>query len=275
MAENPEMISLPGGFFPHAGFTDGLWINFQAKKIKDMATGGRGGNLVIDRIETTFQFLAPTEIMEMHNHDWQEYTSVASRFLEMAIKGWNMWDQYKGTKGSFVKGFKESGGAGSLKSFAGIAAQAASVGSTLMQANVPVPMRKVDTPLAYKNSQRRQYQLAFILAEGEAPGTMTAAVQLMEQFAAAKLGKDNINFEFPHVFKVWSEPKGLIDMSLAAITSIQPTWHHPYKDGYPTRCDLTISITDVSPLFAETLQEGTIITVVEPESSFQSLSGRV
>ena len=50
-------------------------------------------------------------------------------------------------------------------------------------------------------------------------------------------------------------------MEQAAMTSIQPTWFYPYVDGYPTRCSLTINVTDMSPLFQRTITEGTIINV--------------
>ena len=50
-------------------------------------------------------------------------------------------------------------------------------------------------------------------------------------------------------------------MEYAAITSIQPTWKEPYRFGIPIVCELTISFTDMSPLFKKTLETGSIINV--------------
>ena len=125
-----------------------------------------------------------------------------------------------------------------------------------------VPKYKMDTPLTYSSSQRRQYQLTFILADPE-PKNILDTVKLLEMYAAPE-SKSEIDIEFPYVFSVYSEPEGLINIDYAAITSILPNWQHPYIGGLPMRCELTISFTDMSPLFRKTIESGGIIQVNKP-----------
>jgi hypothetical protein len=266
----PSEIRIPGGFFPHAGFKDGLWINFQAKELNEFYTAGRGGTLSLGQTKTTFQFLAPTEIVELHNHDWEEYSSIQSRLLELVSKGKTFVEQ-----GGAIADLAIAEGRKFIQNpTAGGALQ--SLYNLGNEGKIPVPERKVDTPLRYKNSQRRQYQMEFTLAESGDPGEMATAVKLFEKFCAPNETTDVVDIKFPHIFKVWTEPEGLILLEHAAVTSMQPTWMHPYIQGYPQRCNLTISITDMSPLFADTITEGTIINVrpdTSEDASAQNIRG--
>jgi hypothetical protein len=255
----PSFLRIPGDRFPHASFKDALWISMQARELRGIATGGRGGNLTLGRTKTQFRFLAPPEILEMHNHEWEEYASLASRLLEkvsqlrtMTEHGQNLLSKL----GKDISGVIQNGA--DLPSLKSIEDYAGSV-------NLPVPSRKMDTPLSYKTSQRRQYQFEFVLADSQGGKTVVQAVKLMESFAAPR-STSVLGIEFPHIFKVQTEPEGLILMEHAAITSIQPTWQYPYIKGYPTRCNLTLNFTDMSPLFENTIKAGTIIRV-NPSSS--------
>ena len=250
----PLILRIPGDFFPHSTFKDALWITMQARELRGIATGSRGGNLTLGRTKTQFKFLAPPEILEMHNHEWEEYASMASRLMEkvrqlqtMTEHGQAILNKLSGDLKGVIQNGVSSLSLQSIEDYAG-------------QLNLPVPSRKIDTPLSYKTSQRRQYQFEFVLADNKGGKTVVQAVKLMESFAAPR-STSVIGIEFPHVFKIQTEPEGLILMEHAAITSIQPTWQYPYVDGYPTRCNLTINFTDMSPLFEKTIKSGTIIRV--------------
>ncbi len=247
----PKFLKIPGDFFPHAVFKDALWITLQAKELRGIATGARGGNLTLGRTKTQFKFLAPPEILEMHNHEWEEYASLASRLLEKVKQLRTMTEHGKSILDKLTSTVVKKGW--HLPSLQGIENYAGSV-------NLPVPRRKIDTPLTYKTSQRRQYQFEFVLADNQGGKTVVQAVKLLESFAAPR-STAVIGIEFPHIFKVQTEPEGLILMEHAALTSIQPTWQYPYTNGYPTRCNLTLNFTDMSPLFEKTIKAGTIIRV--------------
>ena len=40
---NENLIQIPGAYFPHSGYTGGLWVEFQPRKLDQITTGGRGG----------------------------------------------------------------------------------------------------------------------------------------------------------------------------------------------------------------------------------------
>lgn len=249
--KEPKLIQIPGNWFPHANFTDALWIKFQAKQLTGMHTGGRGGTLQIGKKGSAFKFLAPETITETHNHEWQEYSSIQSKILSKVIAFSTAYEQGKDIASNLKTAYNNRGlpgGQGIMK--------------LLMKAgDTRVPKYKMDTPLAYSNSQRRQYQLTFVLADIE-PQNILQTVKLLEMYAAAE-SKSEIDIEFPYVFSVQSDPEGLINIDYAAITSILPNWLHPYMKGMPMRCELTISFTDMSPLFRKTIESGGIIQVNE------------
>jgi hypothetical protein len=250
--KDPKLIQMPGRWFPHTEFKDALWIKFQAKQLTGMHTGGRGGTLQIGKKGSAFKFLAPETITETHNHDWQEYSSIQSKILSKIIAFSVAYEQGKDIYNNLKTAYNNRG----LPGGQGIMKLLMKTGDTR------VPKYKMDTPLTYSNSQRRQYQLTFILADPE-PTKVVEAVKLLEMYAAAE-SKTEIDIEFPYVFSVHSEPEGLINIDYAAITSILPNWMHPYIGGMPMRCELTISFTDMSPLFRSTIETGGIIRVNQP-----------
>lgn len=251
-SKEPKLIKIPGSWFPHASFDHALWIKFQAKQLTGMHTGGRGGTLQIGRKGSAFKFLAPETITETHNHEWQEYSSIQSKILSKVIAFSVAFEQGKDIYNNLKTAYNNRGLPGGQ-----------SMMKLLMKAgDTRVPKYKMDTPLAYSSSQRRQYQLTFILADPE-PKNVLDTVKLLEMYAAPE-SKSEIDIEFPYVFSVYSEPEGLINIDYAAITSILPNWQHPYIGGLPMRCELTISFTDMSPLFRKTIETGGIIQVNQP-----------
>jgi hypothetical protein len=59
--------------------------------------------------------------------------------------------------------------------------------------------------------------------------------------------------ELPYVFQVRTKTgvdgyKDIVNMRCAAISSIQPTYFHPYVNGYPCKCELTITFIDIEPI---------------------------
>jgi hypothetical protein len=247
--KEPKLIQIPGSWFPHASFTDALWIKFQSKQLTGMHTGGRGGTLQIGKKGSAFKFLAPETITETHNHEWQEYSSIQSKILSKIIAFSVAYEQGKDIYNNLRTAYNNRGLPGGQ-----------SMMKLLMKAgDTRVPKYKMDTPLAYSNSQRRQYQLTFILADPD-PRNVVETVKLLEKYAAAE-STSEIDIEFPYVFSVHSEPEGLLNIDYVAITSILPNWMHPYIGGLPMRCELTISFTDMSPLFRSTIETGGIIQV--------------
>ena len=254
-----SLIQIPGEFFPHAEFKEALWIVITPKQLKGMNTAGRGGTLRIGRTGTTFKFLAPETIIEAHNHDWQEYESIQSKLLQKIVTYSVGFSQVKDIADGVVKEIYKLYSSGKWPSGRQL------LDSTINASSVGIPKFKVDTPLVYKASQRRNWNLTFILADSVGGYKIMEAVKLLQKYAAPYSNEDVLSIEFPWVFELTTIPEGLIHANFAALTSIQPSWMSPYIKGRPTRCELTLSFTDMSPLFEKTIETGGIINVVNSE----------
>ena len=256
-----SLIQIPGEFFPHAEFKEALWVVIVPKQLKGMNTAGRGGTLRIGKTGTAFKFLAPETIIEAHNHDWQEYESIQSKLLQKIV--------------TYKTGFQQAKqiGKGAVKELYRLfEANAWPAGQQILDAtinasSVGIPKFKVDTPLVYKASQRRNWNLTFILADASGGFKIMEAVKMLQKYAAPYSKQDVLSIEFPWVFELTTIPEGLIHAQFAALTSIQPSWMSPYIKGRPTRCELTLSFVDMSPLFEKTIETGGIVNVINSEGS--------
>lgn len=254
-ANDPSLMQIPQDFFVQSRWkSHALWFKMTARELIGQKTGGRGGTLNIGRKGTTFKFLAPLQFIDTQQHTWEEYSSIQSRLLQFLISGQVAYGQlaevYENIKQEFLqKGFKISG---------------ANIKAALERvSNVHVPKFKQDTPLRYVKSARRSYQFTFVLADAAGGSYMQRAIELLQKYAAPEsTGITSINF--PYIFRVETEPFGLITLQYAALESIMVTWMAPYISGKPCRAEITLSFKDMSPLFRKTIETGGIINVNEP-----------
>ena len=245
-------VKIPGGRFPHSNFKNALWLNMQAMEVESIITGGRG-SIRTGKRKTLFKFLAPDQILESHNHEWTEYQSIQSRLLEKVLTVEAGAEKIAGIVSSVKRQFNATKKLPTGRRLKSLLTNAG-------LASYRIPKFKVDTPLSYTGSHRRQWQFTFILADSEGGNTVVSAVKLMQKYAAARsLG--SIAIDFPHIFSINTDPPGLLSVDYAALISIQPTWKPPYIDGYPTICELTIEFRDMSPLFETTIKEGSLVNV--------------
>lgn len=256
-----KLIQIPGSFFPQANYKDALWITMTARQLKGMNTAGRGGTLRIGATGTQFKFLAPETIIESHNHDWEAYESIQAKLMQKIITYKIGWNQVKDIGRNVSKEVHQLLKANKIPTAEQL------INSGINSASVGVPKFKIDTPLVYKNSQRRNWQFTFVLADAYGGKFIMWAVKELEKYAAPSGEKDVIAIEFPWVFELRSIPEGLINCEFAAMTSIQPSWNAPYIKGRPSRCELTLSFIDMSPLFAQTIERGGIINVINSEAT--------
>ena len=122
---------------------------------------------------------------------------------------------------------------------------------------------KVDTPLIYQNTDRRSITFLFNLSidkNGNAKSNVTDPVKNLMKWSSPQIPSDlspqNLMIELPYVFSVRTkkgdgEYKDIVNIRSAAITSIQPTYFHPYIGGHPCKCELTITFTDIEPVSRE------------------------
>jgi len=164
-----------------------------------------------------YSFYAPNEIFESISHSWEEHDSILGRVGQIIT------DVGQGTKevGEGLGGYAAGG-----TSF------------------------KLDAPLVWKNSPRREYSLPITLMDQDNPDKIAKVVQEFKKMSSAKANNNMLSaVDFPYVFRVRLLPGSLIVVESAALTGIQSTYHHPFIKGYPTKIDLQLTFLDLQPLF--------------------------
>lgn len=259
---------IPLGLSPWAknGIKDGnVWISMKPKKILDQTTKG-AGTYSTDKIPVEFLFMAPLALNESIAHHWEAYESVSSRLAQKARSLVKLANEGKALV-SITKNFnerqkaKESEAPKKISSVEDFIA----TGYGLVPGS-KIPKIKVDTPLYYVNSDRRQlifeFQLFNEAKNKRATDFLLAPIQDLMKFSSPDLiNEGGIQIEFPYMWEVKTLPIPFINYSTCALTAVQPTWNSPYVNGYPISCNLQLTFVDLSPLYAGTIEYGSIINV--------------
>lgn len=246
---------------------ENLWITLTAKEFTSQSAYARGENTIrTGETLAIFTLLAPNQIAENVAHEWGEYESIPSRIAQKVGDIKTAINEGKGlvnAAGSTVQGVREQAGAEKVAArnlvnkVAGAATQ------------VDIPKFKVDSPLTYQNSQRREYSLtfnfAFVYGDSSAEDVVFKPIRKLEELSCAELDDGLINIKFPAVFRINSVPGDLIKINYAVLTAVQPTWNGPFKNGYPISCELQLTFQDIEPLYRRSFSQGGIVRVQTEE----------
>lgn len=198
-----------------------LWIELTPKKIAEqkvvtattlqLETGIAPGAEV-------YNFLAPNEFQENINHTWEPLENIMSGLSQKIAS----------TSSSFEQGTE---------------------------------VYKVDTPLLYKDSNRREVTFLFQLSATGKTGSnpkieVIDPVKNLMKWSTADLSGvvSSSEIELPYLFQIRTKLgtggsyKDIVNIRAAAMSSIQPSYFNPYIEGFPTRCELTLTFIDVEPL---------------------------
>jgi hypothetical protein len=252
-----------------------VWISMKPTKIVDQFSKGAGTYSTKD-LKTEFLFLAPLSLNENIVHNWEAYESVASRLaqkvrsaVKLGSEGTALLGVGKNANPSdFFKGVFSKTGAGEGQVIEKYASKAYN--------SVPgskIPKIKVDTPLYYTNSERRQIVLEFQLFYENIPGksaedVLIKPIKELMRYSSPDL-KGELNIEFPYMWEIKTLPNEFIKYTTTALTGVQPTWNAPYINGVPASCNLQLTFQDLSPLYAATIEKGSIINVITPSQASQ------
>jgi hypothetical protein len=230
-------------------------------EIEKYTTGNRGLGMTFSNKLDIFKFLAPAEIMETLAHGWEEYESMTSRMQEKLKTVMKLGAEIKSATDVIGK-------VGGI-----IAAPKSKISKTsqlrgaIKGVKSDVVAARIDTPLVYASSERREWNLIFQLLSDSDPieDVVWPVKELMRYSCPEAVGTD-IDIKFPYVFKLYTEPGGLIFADYAALTTVQPTWKEPYRHGYPTSCELTLVFKDMSPLFRSVIKRSRLVNVPGADS---------
>ena len=256
-----------------------VWLHLKASKILSQQSKGVG-EIRVSTPLVEFAFLAPLALTEGTMHNWGEYESVASRLAQKVRSAAKIGAEYSALVGAFKNPQGSGGGTPDFEASAKNKLKDSSKNAgTLMTGWVQqlhsatksysIPKFKVDTPLYYESSDRRNLTFeVMLIAERDPKVDLIDTVQDIMKFACPTLkSRGGINIEFPYVFDVRTQPKEWLKYPTLALTACQPTWNAPYIDGYPSSCNLQLTFKDMSPLYRGTIESGSIVRVIAPGST--------
>jgi len=226
----------------------------------------------LDAESYRFKFLSSMEIMEQLSHSWDAYDSWAAilsqSFSEYAIK---LPEQAKGMISGYglnnlpeffkgmVNGASDMWSKMDLSNIGTTVKELAGKGLNLLSLGATggyVANTRVDTPLQYKGSERRSWELMFQLINTEKyknHENVVLPIKMLEMFSSPSFGvipdaKANADIILPYLFEIRTEPGDLFYCDLAVLKSVQPTWRGPWIGGYPSRCEVRLSFMEYRPL---------------------------
>jgi hypothetical protein len=266
----------PEGLFPwgkrEESVNGSVWIKMRPKKIIDQYTKG-AGTAITEETNIKFQFLAPLSLNESILHHWEAYESVASRLAQKARSALKLKSEGKALYDATLNYLTSDAAAKDTgsSSEAGMIENAMRTAYALVPGS-PIPKVKIDTPLYYANSDRRRLDLEFELFneikndDPKPESYLLEPIQLLMKLSSPDLVNDGgIDIEFPYMWEVETYPQPWIKYTTCALVAVQPTWEAPYVQGFPIKCRLNLSFQDMSPLYRDTIEKGTIINVKNQE----------
>jgi len=255
----------------NAGVKEGsgaVWISMKPKKIVDQYSKGAGTVGTVE-LNTEFLFLAPLVLNENIVHHWEAYESVASRLAQKARSAIKLGNE----TAALAKVFGKTLNADNLKNLfsgkilnEGMSIEKAARAAYQSVGGSKIPNIKIDTPLYYTNSERRQIVFEFQLYNENIRGTkpediLVKPIQALMKYSSPDLISD-IKIEFPYMWEIKTLPTSFINYKHCALVGVQPTWNSPYINHLPSSCNLQLTFMDMSPLYAGTIEYGSVVNVI-------------
>jgi hypothetical protein len=236
------------------------WMRIRSREVKHhtaLATEDNDGGLILGDWGPEWQFLAPESIMESLNHTWEPWETIASRLAGKGQEYQNIATQIKTVKDALTPANIDGG----ISQIVGDAFKTIS--------GQQRPNYKVDTPLVYENTERREWTMQFNLTSVDihTQTEMMEAVYWLRNFSLPVRNEKyyGLGIELPYIFEVYIEGSMVFDFMVkyCAITSFQPTFLGPYiafkkekpgEDKKPeaSRVELTLTFKEISPRYATT-----------------------
>jgi hypothetical protein len=247
MAKNETVYDFKNPDFDPYIESEFTWIRIASYEVKVFTAFGRSdtGGMEVGDEEESWLYLAPLQIMESINNTWEPWETIATRLAGKFNEYKQIVNDVQGI-GDALRDWKKGGDVGSA--FRGLSGTHKKKG-------------KVDTPIVYENTERREFTLMFNLVANseDLANEMLWGLRVMQAYTLP-IQDGLLGIELPHVFSVKSLPlddfdeHGLIDLDYAAITSFQPTFMAPYINGRPSRVELTITFKELPPLYFDSIQ---------------------
>jgi hypothetical protein len=272
---------------PYANYKDALWIHLTPMRYTSQSTISRRGKSLFgesyDVTAESFTLLAPVAISFAVSHTYERYDSIASRAATAVARWQRVGSEVGQMAGGVVSGSGNTSDAvatafknvlGSFGNGAGGVNQTLEALSGMgKQAGVTnaVTYSRIDAPMVYKDTANMRYALEFEFGAYKDPyNEITRPIQSLMAYSCPIPKDDLATIEPPYAFKVVARANGqsrpLFKVDYAALVTVQPTFHQPYKNGNPTKATLVLEFVDIEPTYQHTFDvnyEGQSTVVVK------------
>jgi len=211
---------------------DTLRLMIMANKIEkqDLQPKNNPGHVEIGGLLYYWNLVAPSDIQENIQHDWEEYGSWQGRMAEL-------------------KTAAEKSLASSANALGGQLTRGAS--------NTNLALAKVDSPMVYTGSKRLEYSITvpFMRWKGGAYKDVFEPIHQFRKLSCASMGNGD-TIGFPAIFEIYTMPANFLQIKFAALKDVQTKYESPFVGGYPQRAECTLTFMDIQPLYQESWQNG-------------------
>jgi len=201
-----------------------------------------------------WSFIGFEDLQEAITHNWEPYDTMLGRASEKISTAKSDATEVVSMAGS-ISGIK--GGQPGI----------------LSAGNTEAAKYKVDTPLVYTGSQRRQITFSFVLQEyRDAYVDVLEPIHEFRRLSCAGIEGQSVDkIDFPAIFSINSIPRPFIHINDAALTDVQVTWNSPHMAGVPKKAELTLTFTDIRPLYKSSWgdSDGKITATVDATSNIK------
>jgi hypothetical protein len=270
-----QKFQFPTSFPTGLDLSHHLWLKLTALTLPEgSATSNMAGTsqstnarapIVATPEGTEINLLMPESFQLGLSHEWAAYDSLTAKLAEKAAA------YYK----SISAGAAISGGIdkfiGSIfnKNWNDLSQSLFSSGGIINT--------RIDSPMVYKASSAIEYNIAFefvVFGKYDVEDLQSIIKKLLMLSSPKKPDTSGVSsnapifIKPPNVFRVESIVPALsksssvnvINMNLAALTSIQPNWKAPYYKGGAKAVGLTLTFRDITPVFDSNFDVGDSVT---------------
>jgi hypothetical protein len=204
---------------------------------QDLQPKNNPGHVEVGGVLYSWNLVAPSDIQENIQHDWEEYGSWQGRMAEL--------------KTNLQRG---------------VAAGASALGGAVTRgnANTNLALAKVDSPMVYTGSKRLEYSITipFMRYKNGAYKDVFEPIHQLRKLSCASMGNGD-TIGFPAIFEIYTMPANFLDIKFAALKDVQTKYESPFVGGYPQRAECTLTFMDIQPLYQESWRNGKELVTVE------------
>jgi hypothetical protein len=247
MSKDSQYPKSPTGLEMIGDSENFVWVVIEAYSLESQKTYARDDKSITrgTKMISSYKFLLPEEWQENISHEWGETESMAGRLAQSIMKKQGIKEDI----GGVIQSAKATIKSGQNKQ--SIQQMLTAAGKGLSRDTIA---HKIDNSYVYKGSPRRTYTFVFeLVVERDPKKDVFDPIKSLEALSCPIMDGDFVGIKFPSIFKVYTKPNSLIYIENAALTGVQPTFQGPYINGYPSACTVSLTFTDLNPMYRSTV----------------------